>query len=77
MSLFLFEFLPKYFKTTERHILAICESLCGEKQFFSYLSPLTGLIKNSYLNKSKFSSGFAPFKRGKKNKTSEYFSARF
>ena len=35
------------------------------------------MIKNSSLNKSKFPSGFAPFKYGKKNKLSEYFSARF
>ena len=45
--------------------------------FFKYLSPFIGLIKNSCLNISKFSSGFAPFKHGKKNKLSEYFSARF
>ena len=40
-------------------------------------TPFTGLIKNYCLNKSKFSSGFASFKYGKKNKISEYFSARF
>ena len=37
---------------------------------------LTGLFKNSSLNKSKFSSGFSPFKHGKKSKLSEFFSAR-
>ena len=30
----LYEFLQKCFKTTERHSLAICGLLCGEKQFF-------------------------------------------
>ena len=29
----LYEFPPKCFKTTERHSLAVCGSLCGEKQF--------------------------------------------
>ena len=29
----LYEFLQKCFKTTERHSLAICGLLCGEKQF--------------------------------------------
>ena len=33
--------------------------------------------QKSCLNKSKFSTGVAPFKHGKKNKLSEYFSARF
>ena len=30
---FLYEFLQKSFKTTERHSLVVCGSLCGEKQF--------------------------------------------
>ena len=51
------EFSQKFFKTTERHSLAVYGSFCGEKHFFSYLSPFIGLIKNSCLNKSKFSSG--------------------
>ena len=51
---------------------------CGERKFFFYyLSPFIGLIKNSCIKQSKFSSGFAPFKHGKKNNLSEYFSARF
>ena len=29
----LYEFLQKCFKTTERHSLAVCGLLCGEKQF--------------------------------------------
>ena len=39
------------------------------------LSLFNILIKNSCLNKSNFSSEFALFKHGKKNKFSEYFSA--
>ena len=41
----------------------------GEKNSFcKYLFPFSGLIKNNCLNKSKFSSGFDPFKHGKKKK---------
>ena len=65
-----YEFPQKCFKTTERHSLALCGSRFGEKHFFKYLSPLTGLIKNSCLNKSNFSSRFAFFKHGRKNKLS-------
>ena len=57
----LYDFLQNYFSTTERHSLAQCGSLCWEKQFFYYLSSFTGLFQKSCLNKSKFSSGFAPF----------------
>ena len=73
----LYELLQKCFKTTERHSLAVCGSLCGEKQFLLIFIPFTGLIKNSCVNKSKFSLGFASFKHGKKYKLSENFSARF
>ena len=62
----LYEFLQKCFKTTEKHSLAECGLFCGEKQyFFLYLSAFTDLIKKSCLNKSKFSSGFAPFQTWK------------
>ena len=61
----------------QKDSLAECGSLCEEKSFCWYLSPFTGLIKNSCLNKSKFSSGFFPFKHGKRNKVSEFFSAHF
>ena len=46
---------------------------CEEKNS----SSITGLFKNCCLKISKFSSGFSPFKHGKKNKFNEYFSARF
>ena len=35
----LYEFPPKCFKTTERHSLAVCGSLCGEKQFLLIFIP--------------------------------------
>ena len=35
----LYEFLQKCFKTTERHNLAVCASLCGEKQFLLIFIP--------------------------------------
>ena len=43
----------------------------------SFCVYLTGLIKKSCLKKFKFSSVFAPFKHGTKNKLSKYFSAPF
>ena len=45
--------------------------------FLLILSPFTDLIKNSCLNKYKFSSGLATFKHGKKINVSEFFRARF
>ena len=35
----LYEFLQKCFKTTERHNLAVCASLCGEKHFLLIFIP--------------------------------------
>ena len=65
----LYEFHPKCFKRTERHSFAVCGSLCGEKQFsLTFIPFYCFLIKKICLNKSKFSSGFAPFKHGKTNK---------
>ena len=46
------EFPRKCFKTTEKHRLDVCDSFCGEKQFWLILSLFTGLIKYNYLNKS-------------------------
>ena len=36
----LYEFPQKCFKTTERHGLEVCRSLCGEKQFLLIFIPL-------------------------------------
>ena len=59
----LYEFQQKCFKTTKRHSVAVCGSLCGEKKVLLILPPFTGLSKNSGLNKSKFSSGFTFFQK--------------
>ena len=53
---------PKMLQNNKKkHSVALCGSLWGEKQFLLIFSPVYGLIKNRCLNKSKFSSGFAPF----------------
>ena len=36
---YLYKFPPKCFKTKERHSLAICGSLCGQKQFLFIFIP--------------------------------------
>ena len=72
-----YEIPQKCFTTTERHSLAGFGSLWGKKQFLLIFVPFYWFIKKCCLNKSKFSSGFAPLKHGKKNKHSEYFCARF
>ena len=57
------QWLPKkYFKTTERHSLAVCGSLWGEKQFLLILIPFYCFNQKNCLNKTKFFSGFATFK---------------
>ena len=72
----LYEFPPKCFKTTEMHSLTVCGSYWVEKQFLLIFVPFYWFDQNNCLNKSKFSSRFAPFKHGKK-KISNYFSALF
>ena len=47
-----------------------------KNSFCLYLSPFTGLIKNSCLNKSNFPQDLPLFKYGKKNKLSNFFGAR-
>ena len=54
----LYEFPQKSFKTTERHSLAVCSLLSGEKQFLLIFIPLYWFDKKSCLNKSKISLGF-------------------
>ena len=46
----------KCFKTTEKHSLAVCGSHWEQKQFLLIFVPFYRLIKNSCVNKSKFSS---------------------
>ena len=71
----LYEFPQKCFKTTERHSLAVCGSLCGGKLFLLIFTPFYFFDQKQLFTKSKFSSVFVPFKQGKKNIISEYFSA--
>ena len=59
----LYEFPQKCFKTTERHSLAVCGSLCQEKQFLLIFISFNWFDQKSFLNISKFSSGFAPFQK--------------
>ena len=68
---------PENAKTTERHSLAVWGSVFGEKQFLLIFFPFYWFEKKKFLNKFKFSSGFAPFKHGKKNIFFEYFTAHF
>ena len=37
----LYEFTQKCFKTTQRHSLTLCGSLCGEKQFLLIFNPFS------------------------------------
>ena len=73
----LFEFPKKFFKTRERHSLAVCAALCGEKQFLLIFIPFYWFVQKKMFKQAIYSSGFAPIKYGKKNKLSEYFGARF
>ena len=71
----LYKFPPKCFKTTEKHSLRVCGSLCGEKQFLLIIIHFYWFNQKLLFKQSKFSSEYAPFKHGKKNKLSEYFNA--
>ena len=68
---------PKVLKKTERHSLEVCGTLFGEKQFLLIFIPFYWFDQKKCLNKSKFYSGFSPFKHGKKNNLFEYFSAGY
>ena len=68
---------PKMLEKTERHSLVRCGSLFGKKQLLLLFIPFYLFHQKRCLNKSNFSSGFALFKHGRKNKLSEYFSVRF
>ena len=57
----LYEFPQKCFKTTQRPSLSVCGSLFGEKMFLLIFIPFYWFDQKNCLNKSKFSSGFAPF----------------
>ena len=48
----LYEFPQNCFKTTERPSLAVCGSLCGEKDFLLIFVPFYWFDQKSCLNKS-------------------------
>ena len=52
----------------QKDSLAECGSIFGEKKFLLIFIPFYWFDQKSCLNKSKFSSGFLPFKHGKKKK---------
>ena len=68
---------PKCFKTTERHSLEVCGSLCGEKQFLLIFVPIYWFDQKLLFKQNQIFLRIAPFKPGKKNKLSKYFDARF
>ena len=74
----LYEFLPKCFKTTERLSLAVCGSLCWEKQFLLIFIPFYLLDQKKLFKKIQIFFQDLPLsKYGKEKKISEYFSAPF
>ena len=70
-------FPRKPFKTTEKTQFSCMSLTLGRKTFFINISPILLVCSKSWLNKSKFSSGFVLFKHVKKNIVTEYLSAPF
>ena len=68
---------PKMLQTTERHSLAVCGSLCGEKQFLLIFIPFYWCDKKPLFKQIQILLRICLFKHGKKNKLYEYFSVRF
>ena len=74
---FLYDLIPKSFKTTERYSLAVCGSLCGEKQFLLIFIPFYLFEQKSLFKKILIFLRICPFQTWSKKFSSEYFSARF
>ena len=75
---FFSEFLPKCFKTTEKHSLAVCGSFWGEKEFLFILSSFTALNKKGCLKQILiYPLDLLHFKLVEKNVLSDYFWASF
>ena len=74
-----YEFPKKCFKTTERHSLAVCVSLCGEKKVFvnNYYLLLVFLKKHLFKQIQIFIRNLPFLNMVRKKKLSEYFSAPF
>ena len=60
-----YEFLHKCFKTTERHSLVVCGSLCGEKRVYVNIYPLIQVFsKKIVLTNPNFPHDLSLFKHG-------------
>ena len=68
---------PKCIKTKERHSLAVCGSLCGEKLFLLIFIPFTWFEQIHLFKQILIFPGIFPFQTCSEKKLSEYFSARF
>ena len=68
---------PKRLKKTGRHSLAVCGSPCGEKQFLLIIISFYWFDQKQFFKQIQIFLRICPFKHGKKNKLSEFFSARF
>ena len=62
---------------TERLGLAVCGSLCGEKELLLIFIRFYLFVQKELFKQIQISSGFSPFKHGKKNKLYEDFSSHF
>ena len=56
-----YEFTPKHFKTTGRHILAVCGSPCGENQFLLIIIPFYRFDQKQFFKQIQISLTICPF----------------
>ena len=70
-------FHKKCFKTTERHILAVCGSLCGEKQFLLICIPFYWIKQKKLFKQILILLIICPFQTWSEKQISEYFSPCF
>ena len=71
------EFPHKCFKTTERHSLAICGSLCRDKRFLLIFILFYWFDQKQLFKQILTFLSIFPFQSWQENKLSEYFSARY
>ena len=64
-------------QNNRKHSLALCDSIWGEKQFLLIFVTLYWIDQKQLFKQIQIFPGFSPFKHGKTNKLSEYFSALF
>ena len=68
------ELSQKWFKTTEKHSLAVCGSFCGEKQFFFiFVQFYCFEQKRLFRTNPNFPPDLLLFKCVEKNNLSDYF----